>query len=89
MRREGASGFIVFDGVGVLLLDHVDVPARHMGVQCVGISHITNLAAGLGDSAITHSDVLKEGAKSAGRLGALVRTFLEDLNTGRDEPLEG
>lgn len=53
------------------------IAARHMGVRCLGLSMVSNPAAGLSDEPIVHEDVLAAGAKAAGNvqklLGALIR----------------
>jgi purine-nucleoside phosphorylase len=53
------------------------IAARHMGVRCLGISMVSNPAAGLSDEPIVHDDVLAAGAKAATNvqklLGALIR----------------
>ena len=62
------------DAVGMSTVLEV-LAARHMGLRCVGVSVISNLAAGEGDD-LDHSEV-KEVADAAGpRLIALVRGLL-------------
>lgn len=53
------------------------IAARHMGVRCLGLSMVSNPAAGLTDEPIVHEDVLVAGRQAAGSvqklLGALLR----------------
>ena len=48
------------------------IAAVHAGLEVLGISLVTNLAAGLGPEALDHRDVLEVAASSAQRMGALV-----------------
>lgn len=50
------------------------VAARHLGAEVFGLSLVTNLAAGLPDEALDHSEVLAAGRASVGRLAELLRT---------------
>ena len=56
------------------------IAARHMGVRVLGISCITNKAAGLGHEVLAHEDVQDVAAKSRERfvslLGAVLRRLL-------------
>lgn len=53
-----------------------NIIARHCGLKCVGVSAITNLAAGMGDVPLSHEQTL-EGAKLAeSRMAALVGAFV-------------
>jgi purine-nucleoside phosphorylase len=54
LRRLGA------DAVGMSLVYEV-VAARALGLRCLGLSTITNLAAGLSPSRLTHEEVLAAG----------------------------
>ncbi len=53
------------------------IAAHHMGVRCLGLSMVSNPAAGLSDEPIVHDDVLAAGRLAAGSvqklLGALLR----------------
>lgn len=53
------------------------IAARHMGVRCLGLSMVSNPAAGMSDEPIVHDDVLAAGKRAAGNvqklLGALIR----------------
>ena len=52
------------------------IVARHMGVEVLAISCVTNLAAGLSGSAITHQEVLETGERAGATLTALLRAVL-------------
>lgn len=54
------------------------IAARHLGAEVVGISLVTNLAAGL-QSSVDHDEVLSTGADAADRLGEVLRTVLGTL----------
>jgi purine-nucleoside phosphorylase len=45
----------------------------------LGLSLVTNLAAGLQGSALAHTEVLAAGAEAAPRLGRLLRRIVEDV----------
>jgi purine-nucleoside phosphorylase len=55
------------------------IAARHMGLRCLGISVVTNLAAGIGDGKLGHEEVLAVGAEAQPRLTALLRELLRAL----------
>ncbi len=52
------------------------IAARHLGLDVLGISLITNPAAGLSDSALDHAEVVAAGRASAARIGALLGQIL-------------
>ncbi len=56
------------------------IAARHMGVRCLGISVVTNMAAGVLPEKIDHSAVLEVGARAAGSLTALLRELVPTLS---------
>jgi purine-nucleoside phosphorylase len=62
------------DAVGMSTVPEVLV-ARALGVRCLGISCITNLASGLGDP-LSHAEVMEVGERVRDRLAALVRGIL-------------
>jgi purine-nucleoside phosphorylase len=52
------------------------IAARHLGAEVLGISMVSNPAAGLSDEPIDHQDVLAVGGASAARVGALLSELL-------------
>jgi len=56
------------------------IAARHMGVRCLGISVVTNMAAGVLPEKIDHGAVLEVGARAAGSLTALLRGLVPTLS---------
>jgi purine-nucleoside phosphorylase len=63
------------DAVGMSTVPEV-IAARHMGVPVVGISVVTNLAAGLAGKALSHEEVAETAERVKDRLTALVAEFL-------------
>ena len=66
------------DAVGMSTVPEVLV-ARALGIRVLGISCITNLAAGLGEGPLSHGEVLEVGAQVKGRLSELIRHLLPRL----------
>ena len=56
------------------------IAARHMGIRCLGISVVTNMAAGALPEKIDHEAVLEVGARAAGSLTALLRELVPTLS---------
>jgi purine-nucleoside phosphorylase len=52
------------------------IVARHMGVRVLGISCVTNMAAGILDRVIDHTEVLETGERVKGQFVALLRAIL-------------
>ncbi|RKN07546.1 purine-nucleoside phosphorylase [Streptomyces radicis] len=55
------------------------IAAREAGAEVLGISLVTNLAAGLTGEPLSHEEVLRAGAESATRMGALLARVLDRL----------
>ncbi|MEP6892725.1 MAG: purine-nucleoside phosphorylase [Gaiellaceae bacterium] len=66
------------DLVGMSTVPEV-LAARHMGLRCLAISCVTNMAAGVVPEPIDHEKVLEVGAAAQGRLTALLRELLPAL----------
>ncbi len=56
------------------------IAARHMGIRVLGISVVTNMAAGVLPEKIDHEAVLEVGAAAAGSLTALLRELVPTLS---------
>jgi purine-nucleoside phosphorylase len=63
------------DAVGMSTVPET-VAAGHMGIPVVGISCITNLAAGVGDKPLTHEEVGETANRVAGIFSRLLTDFL-------------
>lgn len=48
------------------------IAARESGMEVLGISLVTNLAAGISDAPLNHEEVLEAGRAAASRMGALL-----------------
>ena len=56
------------------------IAARHMGIRCLAVSVVTNMAAGVVDEKIDHEAVLEVGAAAAGDLASLLRALVPTLS---------
>ncbi len=52
------------------------IAARHMNIKVLGISCVTNMAAGILDQAITQEEVLETGERVKGQFAALLRAVI-------------
>ncbi len=66
------------DAVGMSTVPEV-IAARARGMRCVGISTITNAAAGLGQATLSHQEVLETADRVKGDLAKLVRGIVRGL----------
>lgn len=55
------------------------IAARHLGLQVLGLSLVTNLAAGRGGAPLAHDGVVAAGASAAERLGRLLAGVIDRL----------
>lgn len=58
---------------------HEVIAARHVGAEVLGLSLVTNLAAGLGADALDHADVLEAGRAAAESMGDLLARVVARL----------
>lgn len=63
------------DAVGMSTVPEVIV-ARHMGMRVLGISCITNMAAGILDQPLTHEEVMETGKKVEQKFSSLVKEIV-------------
>ncbi len=56
------------------------IAARHQGIRVLGVSVVTNMAAGVLPEKIDHEAVLEVGARAAGSLTALLRELVPTLS---------
>lgn len=66
------------DAVGMSTVPEAIV-ARHMGMSVVGISCITNMAAGIGEQTINHEEVMETGQKVRETFTQLLRSIITKL----------
>jgi purine-nucleoside phosphorylase len=52
------------------------IAARHLGAEILGMSLVTNIAAGLSAQKLDHGEVIAAGHEAAGRVGALLAGIL-------------
>jgi len=65
---------------------HETIAARAAGLDVLGLSLVTNLAAGITGEPLDHTEVLQVGAASAARMGALLAEVIGTLgDRTRDE----
>jgi purine-nucleoside phosphorylase len=57
------------------------IAARHMGARILGLSCVTNLAAGLSPHPLTHDEVTATAARTEGAFKALLAEILRDLSS--------
>ncbi len=77
-----------FRTLGATLVGMSTVPetivARHMGIEVLGISCVTNLAAGLGATELSHQEVFEAGRKVEHRLAALLTRLVPRIAASPD-----
>ena len=67
------------DAVGMSTVPEA-IAARHQGMRVLGISCITNLAAGMSDEPINHEEVMETGARVAEVFKELLRRIVTKIN---------
>ena len=73
MRTLGA------DAVGMSTV-HEAITAAHAGMRTLGISLITNMAAGVLDKPLSGEEVIAEGERAKGKFSRLILAFLERMD---------
>jgi purine-nucleoside phosphorylase len=71
-------GRIGADLVGMSTVPEV-IAATHMGMRCLAISCVTNLAAGISAEKLSHQEVLDTGAKVRETFVRLVKAIIPEL----------
>jgi len=72
LRKLGA------DAVGMSTVPEA-IAARQAGLRVIGISLITNAAAGLTRKPVSHAEVLETAARARSRLAAVLRRILSEI----------
>ena len=72
-----------FRALGATLVGMSTVPetivARHMGIEVLGISCVTNLASGLGATPLSHEEVFEAGRKVEHQLASLFTRLIPEI----------
>jgi purine-nucleoside phosphorylase len=55
------------------------IQARAYGMEVLGISLVTNVAAGLAGATLDHHEVIRKGAEASTRVGELIKTLVRTL----------
>jgi purine-nucleoside phosphorylase len=58
---------------------HETIAARALGARVLGVSLVTNLAAGMTGEHLDHKEVLEAGKASAARMGKLLHQLVSKL----------
>ena len=66
------------DLVGMSTVPEV-IAARHMGIRCMAISCVTNMAAGVLNQKLDHAEVLEVGRQTRGTIVALLRALVPSI----------
>ena len=79
-----------FRTMGATLVGMSTVPetivARHMGMEVLGLSCVTNLAAGLGSGHLSHEEVYQAGRQVEKRLAGLLELLVPQIAAITDGP---
>ena len=80
---ETPAEILAFRTLGATLVGMSTVPetivARHMGIEVLGISCVTNLAAGLGATPLSHDEVFAAGRRVEHRLARLFERLIPQI----------
>jgi purine-nucleoside phosphorylase len=64
---------------------HEVIVARHMGLEVLGLSLVTNMAAGVLDEEINHAEVLEIGRRVAVQLTGLLKAVIPQIAATEDD----
>jgi purine-nucleoside phosphorylase len=82
-----------FRALGATLVGMSTVPetivARHMGIEVLGLSCVTNLAAGLGATPLSHKEVIETGRQVERRLARLLERLAPRIAALAETPETG
>ena len=56
------------------------IVARHAGIDVTAFSLVTNLAAGISDSPLSHDEVIEIANKTSQTFQSFMKRFLEEIN---------
>lgn len=77
-----------FRSMGATLVGMSTVPetivARHMGMEVLGISCVTNLAAGMGAKKLSHAEVIETGRQVEQQLARLIKRLVPRIPAQRE-----
>ena len=71
------------DAVGMSTVPEV-IAARHMGMECLGISCITNPASGISKASLSHEEVLQTGQRINPKLTRLLNSLCHEIARGSE-----
>ena len=70
------------DAVGMSTVPEA-VVARHSGIKCIGITCITNMAAGINNEILSHEDVKEAALKAEANFKNVVKELLTKINDAK------
>ena len=78
---QSADEFSRADSAARFLLEHITVriTARHLGIEVLAISSVTDMAAGILDQVLTAEGVLETATRLRGDLVALLRAVVPEM----------
>jgi purine-nucleoside phosphorylase len=63
---------------------HEVIIARHMGLEVLGLSLVTNMAAGVLNEAINHAEVMETGRRVEGQFTSLLTALISQIASAKD-----